>query len=104
MADERLKRPCDVCLEVDDHPRHVHGLAPDDPNAVAPNDTDFELVVGQPGVSAASLQQFLDPLTQIRHLDCCADKGCPTGTCGPQLEAADHAHGDELLAAIQKEG
>lgn len=102
MADERLKRPCDVCLEVDDHPRHVHSLAPDE--AVTPSDTDFELVVGQPGVSASSLAQFLDPLTQIRHLDCCAERGCPTGTCGPQLEAASGAKGEELLASIQKEG
>lgn len=104
VADERSMRPCDVCLQVDDGPRHVHALAPDEARQV--NDVDFAVIAGQPGVSATALQQYLDPFSQVRHLDCCRDseEGCPGGTCGPQLAAAGDAKGDELLAAIQKEG
>lgn len=38
----------------------------------------------------------------VKHLDCCAADGCPTGTCAPQLEGAKGATGAKLLAHIRK--
>lgn len=41
---------------------------------------------------------------QLFHLDCCAKRGCPTGTCGPQVELAGGKTGQDLidhLAAVR---
>ncbi len=40
----------------------------------------------------------------LRHHDCCANAGCPTGSCGPIVAAASRAQGDELRSYIQKHG
>lgn len=47
-------RRCDVCDETDELPRHIHDLS-------TPND--------------------IGDLTQVRHIHCCAQAGCPSGTC-----------------------
>ena len=37
----------------------------------------------------------------LKHLDCCAADGCPTGTCGPQLKGSGGAKGLALVDHIQ---
>jgi hypothetical protein len=34
--------------------------------------------------------------TIIRHLDCCREAGCPTGSCGEVTAGAESLRGDEL--------
>jgi len=40
---------------------------------------------------------------QIRHLDCCAAAGCPSGTCADQVAGTEGLSGVDLLAHILEE-
>jgi len=40
---------------------------------------------------------------QIRHLTCCAEVGCPAGTCDAQVAGTEGMSGEELLAHIMEE-
>jgi hypothetical protein len=35
--------------------------------------------------------------TQMRHMDCCREAGCPTGACDEVTAGAEDLRGDELL-------
>ena len=104
IGDNRALHVCDLCGQVDDHPRHVlaggmEGAHPAPPGKVV------RLVMA----NAADLPQaeqdrlladLLDTSASDRHLDCCAAAGCPTDTCGPQVAGADGKTGADLLRHI----
>lgn len=89
-AAEHPLRHCDVCRQVDDHPRHVHHADEPIPVDRALIDTvlDLELPSGDRGRIVADIS---DPMTQTRHMDCCRSVGCPDGTCdsAPALKGQD---------------
>lgn len=79
MTEKRPQRICDVCSQIDDHPRHVH--------------VEVGIPVNQASIKALAesgltgdeydtiLADILDTTTQQRHMDCCRSVGCPDGTC-----------------------
>lgn len=70
MSIVRMTRPCHSCGQIDDHPRHRHA--------------DKSL----PGGVA------------LRHIDCCATDGCPTGDCPNTERASGGKRGPELVAHL----
>lgn len=111
MTDALPFRVCDLCGGVDDHPRHViAGVAADAhpvdeslEQAVADSLADL---VNEGAISMADAMRisgdFHDTTSSDRHKDCCAAAGCPTGTCGPQVQASGGKTGDALRRSIVK--
>lgn len=104
-------RVCDLCGSVDDHPRHViTGVIPDvhppDPALAAAVVENIDRLLKAGDIDTATAlrisRDYEDTTSQDRHKDCCAAIGCPTGTCGPQVQAADGATGDRLRASVLK--
>lgn len=91
--DTRVQRLCDVCFQVDDHPRHVRFVL----DGGVPSQAELARIPD--GTSATAIAEVLDPTSVVRHFDCCAANGCPT--CPEQLKLAGRARGNKLLAAIQ---
>lgn len=104
MAEDRPVRMCDLCGQVDDHPRHVWDHVPGD------GKSDVEL--GVKALSAAPdpvayenvLRHLKDDNTTMRHMDCCRQAGCPDGTCDEITKGAETKTGDALLRHIKKGG
>ncbi len=71
-TEERVQRGCSECPGVDDAPRHVR-------TEVGPD--------GQ-------------PVDRYRHMDCCAARGCPDGTCDQILKDSGHAKGASLVSYL----
>lgn len=98
--EERPLRICDVCGQVDDHPRHVIAYAPGEAPPV--NQEQIAAVIDLEGFDGAQKAAFIadlqDTTLQLRHMDCCRSVGCPTGSCN---EVPD-LRGPKLLAHIQK--
>lgn len=93
---DRLLRLCDVCGGLDDHPRDVSFVLPDSPGSVP--DQDFLNALPQ-NTPPRAVAELMDPTTLIRHIDCCASRGCQT--CLRITEVTNGAHGDDLTAAIE---
>ena len=105
IGNGRQLQVCDLCGGVDDHPRHViaGGVAgtypPPSPAiiaavvAAAPEDERDRLVA-----------DLVDQSSLTRHMDCCAEAGCPTGTCDDVIATAGSRRGGALLGHIQKGG
>jgi hypothetical protein len=72
-------RPCDVCGQVDDHPRHIVHVEEKHP------------ITGQ-------------DLSLMRHMDCCAQAGCPDGSCDVIVDHAKGKQGEQLRAHVVKNG
>lgn len=85
----RALRVCDLCGQVDDHPRHVIA-GTSDQDFIRPSDDIVNKVIDSapPEHRAALLRDLTDTSSSDRHLDCCALAGCPSGTCGPQVADA----------------
>ena len=102
MADEkRPVRACDVCGQVDDHPRHVIGVA----EGGVPSDDVIDKII-KAGASGAAIRQVMDPATTIRHMDCCAAAGCPDGSCNAIHAAAGNDKpltGEKLLKHLNSD-
>ena len=99
----RVLKVCDVCGAVDDHPRHV--IAGSVGNVFpAPDPAIVEAVVANSPNEERSrlLADLLDTSSQERHMDCCAQVGCPTGQCTEVMHAAGSRRGAALLKHIQK--
>lgn len=100
IGEGRALRVCDLCGQVDDHPRHV--LAGGDPD-VYPKPTPElirKVMEGAPKDEADRLiAELLDTGTTDRHMDCCREAGCPTGDC----DQVPDLRGGELLDALTKE-
>lgn len=100
-ATERPRRVCDVCYGFDTAPRHViahpQGAVPVAPDAVQrlAQNVDFTTSEG-----AAALTDLMDTSVQLRHLDCCAETGCPDGTCTLVRQGAEDLKDDELVAHL----
>lgn len=92
--DVRVKRLCDVCFQVDDHPRHVQFVT----EGGVP--TQAELARIPDGTPAAAIAEILDPTTVVRHFDCCKCESCAVqlNLAGPRVRGA------KLLAHIQNNG
>lgn len=92
---ERPLRLCDICGGLDDHPRHVFAVAPDDANVPPPEYTEQADVTGAPLKAVA---QLLNPGTKIRHMDCCAEAGCVL--CQATEAELGGVRGQELIDAL----
>lgn len=103
----RVLKVCDVCGGVDDHPRHVIAgsvadtFDPVDPEIVAKVVANAARQTAEDGVNRL-IADLLDRSSQERHMDCCAEVGCPTGTCGEVMHAAGSRRGAALLKHITK--
>lgn len=101
MADTRPQRPCDICKQVDDDPRHRVVFGPNDPPV--PVDQDFvQAVIADDNLSAAdraaAVASLTDPTDQLRHMDCCRSVGCPDGSCNAIADTgAGDLRGTKLL-------
>lgn len=91
MATKEVRplRICDVCGQVDDHPRHVFVTA-----GLPVNSDHLQSVLSMdldPDVRSTIAADVVDTTTQLRHMDCCREVGCPDGTCNAIAEtgAAD---------------
>lgn len=80
MAQANSDRPlriCDVCGQIDDHPRHVF-VSTDLPV----NQAQVEATIGRDDldadVRARIVAEIVDTTVQQRHPDCCAQVGCPS--------------------------
>jgi hypothetical protein len=100
MTEVRPKRGCDVCGGVDDHPRVIHPVAPDSPEAILKDDVLDKLLAND--ISGVALRMIQDPTTLVRHHDCCVAAGCPTGVCNEITTAAGGKTGNDLVKHIQK--
>ncbi len=92
----RNLRLCDVCGQLDDHPRHVLGVPPGYPGAV-PDDAFLDSIA--PGAPVRAVAELMDPTTIVRHMPCCAANGCLI--CTEVISAAGGATGSALLASIE---
>ncbi len=103
MADQRPLRSCDVCGQIDDHPRHTF-LALASGVEFPVNDAAVQAVYDTKGLATADAVRIVndlqDPSVQERHLDCCRDAGCPDGSCDAQLKKVKDAHGIAIVQAL----
>lgn len=90
MSDRPL-RVCDVCGQIDDHPRHTFVDVPEkfqvnEAAQLAVFDLDAPA-----DVKIRLLEEIADTSTQQRHMDCCREAGCPDGSCNdkPELKGYD---------------
>lgn len=91
----RLLRVCDLCGDVDDHPRHVlTGGLPD--VYPTPSVDLINKVLGNASEDdrARLVRDLVDTSSSDRHMDCCRTAGCPTGACD---EVAEDLRGADLL-------
>lgn len=54
-------------------------------------------VCGQEDTDPRHVYAADDGSTMIRHMDCCRDAGCPTGSCDEVTAGAEDLRGDDLL-------
>ncbi len=99
IGEGRPMRVCEVCGGYDDHPRHVVVSAEGEVGVPSPEIVD-KMVAN--GASGQAITDAMDPTTQIRHLDCCAEAGCPDGTCNEQIAGAEGKTGRALLDHVMQ--
>lgn len=104
MSDRPL-RSCDVCGQIDDHPRHIFDTNAAENFAVNEDAIKAAFGANEDGkVSGMELYAIVTDLRDTsfltRHFDCCRDAGCPTGECGAVLESVDNAHGLAIVKAL----
>lgn len=91
----RPLRYCDVCLKLDDAPRHIIGLPQGDTRGLPSADALASIEAGPPQAAA----QLMNPQVLCRHQDCCAAQGCEV------CQATEAVHGgardDALWASIE---
>lgn len=102
MSDRPL-RICDVCGGVDDHPRHVLAAAVGE---IPVNSEHAKAVLAMSDLSEEERQKLVDDIfdtsTQLRHMDCCAQVGCPDGSCDEIIKAmpGSYVKGNKLVAFL----
>lgn len=102
IGDGRPLRVCDICGQVDDHPRHV--IAGPDPNTFprVPDDIVDKVLAAAPEQDRGRLlRDLLDTGSSDRHLDCCRQAGCPDGSCDLVTQGAEQLRGGELRQHLQ---
>lgn len=79
---DRPFRICDVCGQVDDHPRHEFLSAPGE---FPVNEEHLAAVIGRDDLSperrASVAREVVNTGLQQRHMDCCRAAGCPDRSC-----------------------
>lgn len=107
IGGDRAYRVCDACGGVDDHPRHVIAGGAD--SFAAPTDEIVALVMANARaagldeiVVARLLRDLLSSASMDLHMDCCRERGCPTGACDVQTSGAEKARGAKLLEHLVK--
>lgn len=97
----RVIKVCDICGGVDDHPRHViAGTVTDVMPQPEPSVIARVVELAPPDERDRLIRDLLDTSSQERHLDCCAEVGCPTGMCPEVIHAAGSKRGAALLKHI----
>ena len=102
IGDGRAYRVCDACGQVDDHPRHVIAgaleayPAPADETISSVLAAAKKLKLDEP-TTARLLRDLLSTASLDLHMDCCRERGCPTGACDQQTAGAYELRGADLL-------
>jgi hypothetical protein len=99
LIGDRPLRGCEACGAVDDHPKHSVLVAPDDPAGVLKPEI-LQMLLDN-GISAAALIEIQDTQTVLRHVDCCAAKGCPTGICEKSIQGWDGTTGLGMMEHLE---
>lgn len=80
-----MMRMCDICGQVDDHPRHIHAAAVGEATTtqeVAKAAMRHILKLKDNGEALAlAVAHMQDSTTRMAHMDCCVEAGCPDGSC-----------------------
>lgn len=98
-TEDRPVRGCELCGQVDDHPRVVHPFLVNQDVA-----TDKRDLLIENGLRGNLLDEVLDPTSRVAHHDCCSQAGCPTGVCDQVVAENGGKTGAALLKSITKEG
>lgn len=76
-AEGRRLRICDVCGQVDDHPRHEHYEG----EGIPVRQDHLAAVIERTDLTNEDktriVAEIVDTASQQRHIDCCAEVGCP---------------------------
>lgn len=95
----RALRVCDICGQVDDHPRH--GLVGGHGDYVPPTPEVIAVFMAQISPEHPEFARLLSDLFSQahsdRHMDCCRSVGCPSGACNTQTAGAENLRGAALL-------
>ncbi len=103
IGGDRPLRVCDICGQVDDHPRHVLSGGKGFPKPG--NDIlDKVIAVAPPAERGRLVNELLDTGASDRHMDCCREAGCPTGDCNKQTVGAEQLRGTDLLGHLVSKG
>jgi hypothetical protein len=101
IGNGRPIRVCDLCGQVDDHPRDVIiGTEPGQDVTAVPSDEVIASVVAAapPEHAARLLRELMDTNSSDRHLDCCAAAGC--ANCADRIKGAEGKAGADLLTHL----
>jgi hypothetical protein len=101
----RPLRVCDLCGQVDDHPRHVFAALPGTEFEAADQGLIDRLVADDSIPRAAlvdAVASLRDTTVQIAHMDCCAASGRCDGSCQVALKAAG-GNGATLVQHLEAE-
>ena len=101
MAEKRPMRMCDSCGQVDDHPRHVYGMA-DGEAITSPAVAASAIKAAGASNAEAIIAQIQDTTTLMKHMDCCKADGCPDGSCDTVTAGAEGKTGDALVRHLTK--
>lgn len=98
IGEGRPLRVCDLCGQVDDHPRHVIAGAMRDAFPRVADEVIEQVLANAPEHERGRLlRELLDTASSDRHLDCCREAGCPDASCDLVTAGAEHLTGAELL-------
>lgn len=102
IGEGRPLRVCDLCGQVDDHPRHVIAGPTLEMFPRVSDDIVDKVLTSAPETDRGRLlRDLLDTGSSDRHLQCCRAAGCPeqdpAKRCDTVLEAAGDAIGADLL-------
>lgn len=68
---------------------------------VTPPDMAEQMIENAPPEAVDAITAYTeDSSTTMRHINCCAQAGCPDGTCTTIVADSGGLEGDELLAYI----
>lgn len=95
-ASERKEQGCDLCGQVDTHPRHVTFYPAAQDGVAASADIARKAIAN--GIGDWGLRDLTDSTRAVRHLDCCANAGCEV--CTVTVQHSNGAHGDALTEAV----
>jgi hypothetical protein len=110
IGGDRPLRVCDLCGGVDRDPRHVlSNTVPGDRFTRPGDDIVSRVVDAAPSDQRGRLlNDLLDTTSSDRHLDCCAQAGCPLppgdpSNCANRTRGAEGKTGKQMLAHLTKE-